>query len=159
MLHYLVAGYLFMLPGALAYTYLGCAGREAVGGGMAALSLAFAVWFNESWLYLFENPIWLNRYTGYAIILGFGLWRIRTERNPYTRKRLIILVVGLTYFATFFITPLTGNCFYGRYLCPFGASLGPLNHRNRLALLTTVTDDMAMAAPAIMGLSSSPMNG
>ena len=28
-----------------------------------------------------------------------------------------------------------------------------LNQRRRLALLTTVTDDMAMAAPAIMGLS------
>lgn len=32
-LHYLVASYVFMLPGAVAYTYLGYAGREAVGGG------------------------------------------------------------------------------------------------------------------------------
>jgi uncharacterized membrane protein YdjX (TVP38/TMEM64 family)/rhodanese-related sulfurtransferase len=31
--HYLVATYLFMLPGAIAYTYLGYAGREAVAGG------------------------------------------------------------------------------------------------------------------------------
>ena len=30
---YLVATYIFMLPGAIAYTYLGYAGREAVGGG------------------------------------------------------------------------------------------------------------------------------
>jgi rhodanese-related sulfurtransferase len=30
---YLVSTYLFMLPGALAYTYLGYAGREAVAGG------------------------------------------------------------------------------------------------------------------------------
>lgn len=30
--HYLVATYLFMLPGAIAYTYLGYAGREAVTG-------------------------------------------------------------------------------------------------------------------------------
>ena len=30
--HYLVATYLFMLPGAIAYTYLGYAGREAVAG-------------------------------------------------------------------------------------------------------------------------------
>lgn len=30
---YIVASYLFMLPGALAYTYLGFAGREAIGGG------------------------------------------------------------------------------------------------------------------------------
>lgn len=32
-LHYLLTTYIFMLPGALAYTYLGYAGREAVGGG------------------------------------------------------------------------------------------------------------------------------
>jgi uncharacterized membrane protein YdjX (TVP38/TMEM64 family) len=33
LLHYIVATYLFMLPGAFAYTYLGYAGREAVAGG------------------------------------------------------------------------------------------------------------------------------
>jgi uncharacterized membrane protein YdjX (TVP38/TMEM64 family)/rhodanese-related sulfurtransferase/sulfur relay (sulfurtransferase) complex TusBCD TusD component (DsrE family) len=33
LLHYIVASYLFMLPGAIAYTYLGYAGREAVAGG------------------------------------------------------------------------------------------------------------------------------
>ena len=32
-LHYLIASYIFMLPGAIAYTYLGYAGREAIGGG------------------------------------------------------------------------------------------------------------------------------
>jgi uncharacterized membrane protein YdjX (TVP38/TMEM64 family) len=32
-LHYLIATYVFMLPGAIAYTYLGYAGREAMGGG------------------------------------------------------------------------------------------------------------------------------
>lgn len=31
--HYIIASYVFMLPGALAYTYLGYAGREAVTGG------------------------------------------------------------------------------------------------------------------------------
>lgn len=31
--HYLIATYICMLPGAIAYTYLGYAGREAVGGG------------------------------------------------------------------------------------------------------------------------------
>ncbi len=31
--HYLIATYICMLPGAFAYTYLGYAGREAVGGG------------------------------------------------------------------------------------------------------------------------------
>ncbi|MEA3290992.1 MAG: 4Fe-4S dicluster domain-containing protein, partial [Pseudomonadota bacterium] len=218
---------------------------------MAAFTLAFLGWLNESWLYLFESPIWLNRYTEYAIILAFSIWRIRAEQNPYTRKRLIILVtvvtgfwwlipwltpvfepyagylwsqpvfpalhtpgtltfflalllvflfgrrvicgfgcpcvgiretvgfpfrrfslrgdwawrlrhtkwfffvwyvavmvatqfppnawtatlvgmfalvVGLTYFGTFFITPITGNRFYCRYLCPYGATFGLLNH-------------------------------
>jgi len=32
-LHYLIATYVFMLPGTIAYTYLGYAGREAIGGG------------------------------------------------------------------------------------------------------------------------------
>ena len=32
-LHYSVASYVFMLPGAIAYTYLGYAGREAIAGG------------------------------------------------------------------------------------------------------------------------------
>lgn len=218
---------------------------------MAAFTLAFVGWLNESWLYWFENPVWLNRYTEYAIILVFGIWRIRAEQNAYTRKRLVILVtmvtvfwwlipwlypfyepyvgflwaqpvfpslhvpgtitfflilalvflfgrrvicgfncpcvgiretvgfafrdrtprsdwtwrlrhskwfflvyyigvmvvvqfppnswtvsfvggfymlVGLTYFGTFFIAPLVGNRFYCRYLCPYGATFGLLNH-------------------------------
>lgn len=33
LMHYLVATYVFMLPGAIAYTYLGYVGREAIGGG------------------------------------------------------------------------------------------------------------------------------
>ena len=33
LLHYTLATYVFMLPGAIAYTYLGYAGREAVAGG------------------------------------------------------------------------------------------------------------------------------
>ncbi|MDP6121338.1 MAG: hypothetical protein QF450_08045, partial [Rhodospirillales bacterium] len=41
---------------------------------LAAFSLAFVGWVNETWLFLWSNPIWLNRYTEYAIILGFGLW-------------------------------------------------------------------------------------
>ncbi|MBL3591695.1 MAG: VTT domain-containing protein [gamma proteobacterium endosymbiont of Lamellibrachia anaximandri] len=50
--HYLIATYLCMLPGALAYTYLGYAGREAVAGGegliqkaMLALALLAVVAF------------------------------------------------------------------------------------------------------------------
>ncbi len=65
---------------------------------MTAFSLAFFGWLNEAWLFWFENPIWLNRYTEYAIILGFGIWRIMAEQNPYTRRRLIILVAMVTVF-------------------------------------------------------------
>jgi len=63
---------------------------------MAAFTLAFVGWLNETWLFLFDNPIWLNRYTEYAIIFGFGLRRIRAEENSYTRKRLIVLVGAVT---------------------------------------------------------------
>jgi len=65
---------------------------------MLAFTLAFIGWLNESWLMWFENPIWLNRYTEYAIILAFGLWRIAAEKNTYTRKRLMILVFMVTIF-------------------------------------------------------------
>lgn len=51
-LHYLIATYICMLPGAIAYTYLGYAGREAVAGsegliqkGLLALALLAAVAF------------------------------------------------------------------------------------------------------------------
>ena len=50
--HYVIASYVCMLPGALAYTYLGYVGREAVGGGeglmqkgLLALALLAAVSF------------------------------------------------------------------------------------------------------------------
>lgn len=33
LIHYVIASYIFMLPGAVAYTYLGYAGREAMVGG------------------------------------------------------------------------------------------------------------------------------
>ena len=35
--HYLIATYIFMLPGAIAYTYLGYVGREAVAGGQGLI--------------------------------------------------------------------------------------------------------------------------
>jgi uncharacterized membrane protein YdjX (TVP38/TMEM64 family) len=38
--HYLIATYICMLPGAFAYTYLGYAGREAVGGGEGMIQKA-----------------------------------------------------------------------------------------------------------------------
>jgi len=53
--HYVITSYLCMLPGAIAYTYLGYAGREAVGGGegmiqkgLLALALLATVMFLPS---------------------------------------------------------------------------------------------------------------
>jgi hypothetical protein len=63
---------------------------------LAAFTLAFVGWLNETWLFMFESPIWLNRYTEYAIILAFGTWRIVAEKNAYTRRRLVILVGVVT---------------------------------------------------------------
>ncbi|NOX08573.1 MAG: FAD-dependent oxidoreductase [Gammaproteobacteria bacterium] len=65
---------------------------------MAAFTLAFVGWLNETWLFWFDNPVWLNRYTEYLIILSFGIWRIIAEKNAYTRKRLMILVFMVTVF-------------------------------------------------------------
>ncbi len=52
LLHYVLASYVFMLPGALAYSYLGYAGREALAGGedlvrkgLIALALLGAIAF------------------------------------------------------------------------------------------------------------------
>jgi uncharacterized membrane protein YdjX (TVP38/TMEM64 family) len=52
LLHYIIATYVFMLPGAIAYTYLGYAGREAIAHGegmvqkgLLALALLAAVAF------------------------------------------------------------------------------------------------------------------
>ncbi len=64
----------------------------------AAFTVAFIGWLNETWLFLFDNPVWLNRYTEYATILIFGLWRIHAEHNRYTRLRLAVLVTMVTVF-------------------------------------------------------------
>ncbi len=63
---------------------------------LLAFGLAFFGWLNERQLHWFHNPVWLNHFTEYLIILGFGIWRIVAERNPYTRKRLIVLVSCVT---------------------------------------------------------------
>ncbi len=65
---------------------------------LAAFCWAFFGWLNESALFWFDSPIWLNRYTEYAIILVFGIWRIGAEKNPYTRTRLLVLVAVVTVF-------------------------------------------------------------
>ncbi|MBF0183162.1 MAG: 4Fe-4S dicluster domain-containing protein [Magnetococcales bacterium] len=63
---------------------------------LLAFTWAFLGWLNEAWFFQFGSPLWLNRYTEEVIILLFGLWRIRAEKNAHTRKRLIILVANVT---------------------------------------------------------------
>lgn len=65
------------------------------GLSLMAFAWAFLGWLNDAWFYRFDSPIWLNRYTEYVLIVGLGVWRIRAERNPYTRKRLTVLVANV----------------------------------------------------------------
>ncbi len=63
---------------------------------LAGFVLVVFGWLNERWLNWFDSPVWLSHNTEYIIILLFGLWRIIAEKNPYTKNRLIILVVCVT---------------------------------------------------------------
>lgn len=58
----------------------------------AAYALATLAWLNEVLFHQFEGSILLSRYTEYFLIVGFGIWRAWIEKNPYTKKRLTILV-------------------------------------------------------------------
>jgi ferredoxin len=76
--------------------------------GIRALSmLAFAyvvfAFVNARMLHWFEGsdgepPVWLSHWTEYGVILGFGIWRTLSERNPYTRKRLGFLTAAVAVF-------------------------------------------------------------
>ncbi len=70
--------------------------RWLKGVSLLAFGWAFLGWLNETWFFQFHSPIWLNRYTEYALIFIFGLWRVTAEKNPYTRQRLIILIANVT---------------------------------------------------------------
>ncbi len=60
--HYVIASFIFMIPGALAYTWLGYAGREAITGGegmirkgLLALALLAIAAFLPRWLKMIRN--------------------------------------------------------------------------------------------------------
>ena len=84
---------------------------------LLAFGLAFFGWLNERQLHWFQNPVWLNHYTEYLLVLGFGLWRIVAERNSYTRKRLIVLVscVGVLWWLIPWALPFT-EPYYGKLI-------------------------------------------
>ncbi len=62
-------------------------------------------------------------YVGVLVVTQFppNSWTISFVSGFY-------LLVAFTYFGTFFIAPLVGNRAYCRFLCPFGATFGLLNH-------------------------------
>ena len=61
----------------------------------------------------------------YMVIFGLIMFAGTAYVSPVYNGFLAL--VGVTYFGSFFIAPLTGNRFYCRYLCPYGATFGLLN--------------------------------
>jgi len=62
----------------------------------------------------------------YMIAFALIMFSARAYVSPFYGGFLAL--VGATYFGSFFVAPLTGNRFYCRYLCPYGATFGLLNH-------------------------------
>lgn len=111
---------------------------------MAAFTWAFSGWLNEAWLKYFDNPFWLNRYTEYAVILVFGLWRIRAEVNPYTRRRLMILVTAVS--VLWWGVPLLAHLAEPHVGDPWRASVFPSVH-----VLGTLTFLLMLVAVLLVG--------
>lgn len=81
LLHYLIASFVFMSPGAFAYTYLGYAGREAVAGGEGLIRNALIV------LALLAMVAFLPRLV--------SRWRQKPMLDIGTLKRRVDTVEGL----------------------------------------------------------------
>ncbi|MBF0214407.1 MAG: 4Fe-4S binding protein [Magnetococcales bacterium] len=111
---------------------------------LLAFCWAFAGWLNETWFYQFDSPIWLNRYTEYALILIFGLWRIGAEKNPYTRKRLMLLVsnVAVLWWAIPWLFP---------FIEPYAGYLGALPAFPSLHTPGTLTFFLVLGAVFLFG--------
>ncbi len=61
----------------------------------AGLLYAAFGFYNQNYLHWIQSP-WFGIYADRIAILGFGIARIATERDAYTRKRLAFLVGGVT---------------------------------------------------------------
>ncbi len=79
-----------------------------------------------------SNTAWNWRHTKW---LFFGLYMfifilIMSSGTAYVSPLYsgFLTLIAVTYFGSFFIAPLTGNRFYCRYMCPYGATFGLLNH-------------------------------
>jgi glutamate synthase (NADPH/NADH) small chain len=76
--------------------------------------------------------VWRLRHVKWLFFVWYAAVMVATQFPPNTWTVSLVgafgLTVGLTYFGSFFLVPLTGNRFYCRYLCPYGATFGLLNH-------------------------------
>jgi len=86
LLPYVIATYLFMLPGAIAYTYLGYAGREAVAGGEGMIQKGLLA------LALLAVAAFLPRLIG-TLRRGSMIETQEFRRRRETEKNLLVLDV------------------------------------------------------------------
>ncbi len=75
---------------------------------------------------------WRWRHTKWVFfVLYLGIFAlIMIPGAPYVSVlySAFLGLIAVTYFGSFFVAPLVGNRFYCRYLCPYGATFGLLNH-------------------------------
>jgi len=97
-----------------------CVGiRETVGFAFRENTLRSGKAWNWRYTKWFFFALYM---TAFVLIMFSGMAYV----SPFYSGFLAL--VGATYFGSFFIAPLTGNRFYCRYLCPYGATFGLLNH-------------------------------
>lgn len=97
-----------------------CVGiRETVGFAFRERTLRSGKAWNWRYTKWFFFALYM---TAFVLILFSGTAYV----SPFYSGFLAL--VAVTYFGSFFIAPLTGNRFYCRYLCPYGATFGLLNH-------------------------------
>jgi polyferredoxin len=81
-------------------------------------------YLNRSYLHWVDS-FWLSSYSDKLAIVAFGIWRVASERNRYTRNRIAVLVslttIGylvIPYFigSTFFNNHLIGSVWFFAYL-------------------------------------------
>jgi polyferredoxin len=79
-----------------------------------ALIYAGVGWLNQSFFH-WTNSIWLSTYSEKIAIVAFGVYRVASERNAYTRKRLLVLT---TFIATLWLLfpLLTGSTFFNHHI-------------------------------------------
>ncbi len=61
----------------------------------AGLLYAAFGFYNQNYLHWIDSP-WFSSYSDRIAILGFGIFRIASEENAYTRRRLVVLVSAVT---------------------------------------------------------------